>query len=189
MTRRLLVKTLYPGANLKRESILIHSYIFFLIIYWLRIDREFHDKALAELALVGIGVHHAGLTLEDRRCTEELFLSKVLRVVVSTSVRRFNHISGLVLTMLSIDLGRWRQPTWVLCANFVLLRSKCIYSAAHTVVVKGVKMFRNGINKEYSDLDVMQMMGRAGRPQFGKRTPRLWRVWSYPKAQITRVSL
>lgn len=45
-----------------------------------------------------------------------------------------------------------------------------IYLAAHTVVIKGVKMFQNGTTKEYSDLDVMQMMGRAGRPQFGKRT-------------------
>jgi ATP-dependent DNA helicase HFM1/MER3 len=35
------------------------------------------------------------------------------------------------------------------------------------VVIKGVKVFQNNVTKEYSDLDVMQMMGRAGRPQFG----------------------
>ncbi|EIW84852.1 DEAD-domain-containing protein [Coniophora puteana RWD-64-598 SS2] len=39
---------------------------------------------------------------------------------------------------------------------------------AHTVVIKGVKVFQNGQTKEYSDLDMMQMMGRAGRPQFDK---------------------
>ncbi|KAH8099579.1 DEAD-domain-containing protein [Cristinia sonorae] len=37
---------------------------------------------------------------------------------------------------------------------------------AHTVVIKGVKTFHNGNNQEYSDLDIMQMIGRAGRPQF-----------------------
>lgn len=42
-----------------------------------------------------------------------------------------------------------------------------LFAAAHTVVIKGVKIFQNNANKEYSDLDVMQMLGRAGRPQFG----------------------
>ncbi|KAF9227710.1 P-loop containing nucleoside triphosphate hydrolase protein [Gyrodon lividus] len=37
---------------------------------------------------------------------------------------------------------------------------------AHMVVIKGVKIYQNGEMREYSDLDVMQMMGRAGRPQF-----------------------
>ena len=110
MGRQLLVKTPCLGVNLKGKSILIPLY-FCLIVHSPRIDREFHDKTLAELALVGIGVHHAGLTLEDRRCTEELFLSKVLRVIVSTSVCRFNYVSELVLTMLSTDPGRWCQST------------------------------------------------------------------------------
>ena len=35
--------------------------------------------------------------------------------------------------------------------------------AAHTVVVKGVHMYQNGSNVEYSDLDIMQMIGRAVR--------------------------
>jgi ATP-dependent DNA helicase HFM1/MER3 len=38
-------------------------------------------------------------------------------------------------------------------------------------VIKGVKVFQNNATKEYSDLDVMQMMGRAGRPQFGVLMP------------------
>lgn len=37
---------------------------------------------------------------------------------------------------------------------------------AHIVVIKGVKLYQNGETKEYSDLEVLQMMGRAGRPQF-----------------------
>ncbi|KAI0822838.1 P-loop containing nucleoside triphosphate hydrolase protein [Trametes gibbosa] len=39
---------------------------------------------------------------------------------------------------------------------------------AHTVIIKGVKLFQNNSSQEYSDLDVMQMIGRAGRPQFDK---------------------
>lgn len=35
------------------------------------------------------------------------------------------------------------------------------FTAAHTVVIKGVKVFQNGATKEYSDLDIMQMIGRA----------------------------
>ncbi|KAL4077228.1 hypothetical protein V8B97DRAFT_1915333 [Scleroderma yunnanense] len=37
---------------------------------------------------------------------------------------------------------------------------------AHIVVIKGVKLYHNGQTKEYSDLEILQMMGRAGRPQF-----------------------
>lgn len=62
-----------------------------------------------------------------------------------------------------------------------------VFLAAHTVVLKGVHTFQNNMSVEYSDLDVMQMLGRAvcdsfsllcgdhlltsfrkGRPQFGK---------------------
>jgi ATP-dependent DNA helicase HFM1/MER3 len=51
-----------------------------------RIDHRFDDKVLADLALAGVGVHHAGLTFDDRRATEDLYLKKILRVIVSTSV-------------------------------------------------------------------------------------------------------
>jgi ATP-dependent DNA helicase HFM1/MER3 len=39
-----------------------------------------------ELAAAGIGAHHAGLDLSDKRLVEELFINRVLRVVVATSV-------------------------------------------------------------------------------------------------------
>ncbi|KAE9393645.1 P-loop containing nucleoside triphosphate hydrolase protein [Gymnopus androsaceus JB14] len=95
-----------------------------------RVDRIFNDKRLIELVSLGIGVHHAGLTTDDRRTVEELFLNKILRIVIATTT-----------------LG---------CRT------------AHTVVMKGVHTFQNNSSVEYSDLDVMQMLGRAGRPQFDK---------------------
>ncbi|TFY75843.1 hypothetical protein EWM64_g8169 [Hericium alpestre] len=84
-----------------------------------------------ELAQAGIGAHHAGLTIDDKRTVESLFLNKTLRVVVATS---------------TLAVG--------------------VNLPAHTVVIKGVKVFQNNAVQEYSDLDIMQMMGRAGRPQF-----------------------
>ena len=36
---------------------------------------------------------------------------------------------------------------------------------AHLVVIKSTQQYQTGGYKEYSDLDIMQMIGRAGRPQ------------------------
>ncbi|KAJ3852493.1 DEAD-domain-containing protein, partial [Lentinula lateritia] len=98
-----------------------------------RVDRIFNDKRLSEFASSGIGVHHAGLTPSDRRTIEELFLSKILRIVIAT-------------TTLAVGVNL----------------------PAHTVIIKGVHTFQNSSSVEYSDLDIMQMLGRAGRPQFDK---------------------
>ncbi|KAJ7685543.1 P-loop containing nucleoside triphosphate hydrolase protein [Mycena polygramma] len=98
-----------------------------------RVEHAFREKHLGELAAFGIGVHHAGLTLDDRRTVEDLYLRGVLRVVVATS---------------TLAVG--------------------VNLPAHTVVIKGVQIFQNNASIEYSDLDVMQMLGRAGRPQFDK---------------------
>ncbi|KAF8228506.1 P-loop containing nucleoside triphosphate hydrolase protein [Tricholoma matsutake] len=98
-----------------------------------RIEQSFSNDRLAEFASFGIGVHHAGLTLEDRRATEDLYLRKILRIIVATS---------------TLAVG--------------------VNLPAHMVVIKGVRTFQNNASVEYSDLDIMQMLGRAGRPQFDK---------------------
>ena len=81
-----------------------------------------------ELAHAGIGIHHAGLTLEDRQLTENLFLQGILKCLFATS---------------TLAVG--------------------VNLPAHTVIIKGVETWDNGEWREYSDLDVMQMMGRAVR--------------------------
>ncbi|KAG9318654.1 putative ATP-dependent DNA helicase MER3 [Chiua virens] len=96
-----------------------------------RIDQKFHDNDLTTLASLGIAVHHAGLSTDDRRAVEDLYLRKVLRVLIATS---------------TLAVG--------------------VNLPAQMVVIKGVKLYQNGEMREYSDLDIMQMMGRAGRPQF-----------------------
>ncbi|KZT69812.1 P-loop containing nucleoside triphosphate hydrolase protein, partial [Daedalea quercina L-15889] len=98
-----------------------------------RIEHTFQDKSLHKLAACGIGVHHAGMTPEDRRTTEDLYIKKILRIIFATS---------------TLAVG--------------------VNLPAHTVILKGVKVFQSNTLQEYSDLDIMQMMGRAGRPQFDK---------------------
>ncbi|KAJ6531293.1 hypothetical protein B0H19DRAFT_1242397 [Mycena capillaripes] len=93
-----------------------------------RIEQVFHEKHLGELAAFGIGVHHAGLTIDDRRAVENMYLKGVLRVVVATS---------------TLAVG--------------------VNLPAHTVVIKGVQIFQNNASVEYSDLDIMQMLGRAAK--------------------------
>ncbi|KAG8907978.1 Sec63 [Tulasnella sp. 403] len=96
-----------------------------------RRDASFHDPQLKALLAFGIGMHHAGLALDDRHLTEELYLSGSIRTLVATS---------------TLAVG--------------------VNLPAHTVVLKGTRMWSGSGWSEYSDLDVMQMLGRAGRPQF-----------------------
>ena len=37
---------------------------------------------------------------------------------------------------------------------------------AHLVIIKSTSQYINGETKDLSELDLMQMLGRAGRPQF-----------------------
>lgn len=107
-----------------------------LTLPWSRppgLEHSFIDKRIDELVKYGIGVHHAGINLDDRRTIEDLYLRKSLRILVATS---------------TLAVG--------------------VNLPAHMVVIKGVRTFQNNASVEYSDLDIVQMLGRAGRPQFDK---------------------
>ncbi len=69
-----------------------------------------HPILYVELANAGVGVHHAGLNIEDRRATEALYLDGSLRVVVATSVCYVVNERSLQLT-LGIDAGCRREPS------------------------------------------------------------------------------
>ena len=93
------------------------------------------DPALKHTLQFGIGLHHAGLTPEDRELCEELFAQCKIQVLVTTSTLAWG-----------------------------------VNLPAHLVVIKGTEYF-DGKTKRYQDFpitDVLQMMGRAGRPQFDK---------------------
>ncbi|KAG8989050.1 Sec63 [Tulasnella sp. 427] len=98
-----------------------------------RAEGRFQDAQLNVLLASGLGVHHAGLSMDDRKMTEEFYLTGQIRALVATS---------------TLAVG--------------------VNLPAHTVVIKGTQMWSGAAWTEYCDLDVMQMLGRAGRPQFGK---------------------
>lgn len=114
------------------------------------------DNVIA-LASVGIAIHHAGLNTDDRKAVEELYLRKALRVLVATSVWDFfySHL------LFSLSRRPWRLA--LICVSSVLpaMLTPHHHQAAQLVVIKGVKLYQNGEMREYSDLDIMQMMGRA----------------------------
>ncbi|XP_061587436.1 probable ATP-dependent DNA helicase HFM1 [Cololabis saira] len=89
------------------------------------------DTKLRDLVMLGIGYHHAGVVLSDRKKIEEAFILGDLPVLCTTS---------------TLAMG--------------------VNLPAHLVVIKSTMHYIGGSYTEYSEADVLQMIGRAGRPQF-----------------------
>ncbi|KAL7721190.1 U5 small nuclear ribonucleoprotein 200 kDa helicase [Entamoeba marina] len=98
-------------------------------------SKKFENEELKELIGVGIGIHHAGMSKDDRRLIEDLYADNHLQVLVSTATLAWG-----------------------------------VNLPAHTVIIKGTQVYspEAGHWEELSPMDVMQMIGRAGRPQFDK---------------------
>ncbi|KAI2667506.1 putative ATP-dependent DNA helicase HFM1 [Labeo rohita] len=84
-----------------------------------------HKQRYHNLFICGIGYHHAGMDVSDRKIIEEAF------TVVTTS---------------TLAMG--------------------VNLPAHLVVIKSTSHYVGGACEEYSEADLLQMIGRAGRPQF-----------------------
>ncbi|KAK6627517.1 hypothetical protein RUM44_009995 [Polyplax serrata] len=89
------------------------------------------DGRLKELVQVGIGYHHAGLTVSDKHKIQNLFVSGILPILVATS---------------TLAMG--------------------VNLPAHLVVIKSTQQYKAGHMEEYPESSILQMIGRAGRPQF-----------------------
>ncbi|KAG7808098.1 hypothetical protein KL924_003781 [Ogataea haglerorum] len=63
-----------------------------------------------------------------------------------------------------IETGFLSGKINVICCTSTLAAG--VNLPAYLVVIKGTKTWINGSLQEYSDLEVLQMIGRAGRPQF-----------------------
>ncbi|CAH7686816.1 putative ATP-dependent DNA helicase mer3 [Phakopsora pachyrhizi] len=98
---------------------------------------KFANKNLDDLSQKGIRIHHAGLEQLDRKQGEESFLTGRIKVLCTTS---------------TLSVG----------VNF----------PARCVIIRGTRSFKGANPKstdgfeDYSELDLAQMKGRAGRPQF-----------------------
>ncbi|XP_021066772.1 probable ATP-dependent DNA helicase HFM1 [Mus pahari] len=89
------------------------------------------DSKLKDALVYGVGYHHAGMELSDRKLVEGLFTSGDLPVLFTTS---------------TLAMG--------------------VNLPAHLVVIKSTMHYSGGVFEEYSETDILQMIGRAGRPQF-----------------------
>ena len=78
----------------------------------------------------GIGVHHAGMTVKDKKTVEDYFNNKFINIIVSTATLAWG-----------------------------------VNLPAHCVIIKGTQVYRPELGRwgELSFLDILQMMGRAGR--------------------------
>ncbi|ORX36116.1 Sec63 Brl domain-domain-containing protein [Kockovaella imperatae] len=94
---------------------------------------ESKDFNLKDILPFGFGIHHAGMSKEDRATVEELFLDGHIQVLCSTATLAWG-----------------------------------VNLPAHTVIIKGTQVYNpeKGKWSELSPQDVLQMLGRAGRPQF-----------------------
>lgn len=96
-------------------------------------SKNVKDPNLKDLLPFGFGIHHAGMTREDRGLVEELFADGSLQVLVCTATLAWG-----------------------------------VNLPAHTVIIKGTQIYSpaHGSWIELSSQDVLQMLGRAGRPQY-----------------------
>ncbi|RUS86869.1 hypothetical protein EGW08_005348, partial [Elysia chlorotica] len=97
-------------------------------------------SACLKLLHRGIGIHHAGLDIQDRRTVEDLFKASQLPICLL-----FLYFHDPVSTS-TLAMG--------------------VNLPAHLVVIKSTHFYNMGMVQEYSNMQVLQMIGRAGRPQF-----------------------
>ncbi|KAG7227175.1 hypothetical protein INR49_013974, partial [Caranx melampygus] len=89
------------------------------------------DTKLRDLVMLGVGYHHAGVDVSDRKLIEQAFTLGDLPVLFTTR---------------TLAMG--------------------VNLPAHLVVIKSTMQYVAGSCEEYSEADLLQMIGRAGRPQF-----------------------
>lgn len=113
---------------------------------------NFDEEELQIYAAHGIAFHHAGLSPDDRKKVELLFIEGKLNILCSTS---------------TLSLGV-NLPTFL-------------------VIIKGTKRWYNGSFHEYKETDILQMIGRAGRPQFETQGKAVIMTTSDQKVKYQRV--
>ncbi|KHE80313.1 P-loop containing nucleoside triphosphate hydrolase protein [Neurospora crassa] len=90
-------------------------------------------------------------------------LSRELQEIVRFGVA-FHHAGLDVQDRIAIEQHFLNGELSVICCTSTLAVG--VNLPCHTVVMKGTVAFMDDKLQEYSDLEIMQMLGRAGRPQF-----------------------
>ena len=94
---------------------------------------EVQNADLKDVLQYGFGIHHAGMSRDDRELVEDLFDKRHIAVLCTTATLAWG-----------------------------------VNLPAHAVIIKGTQIYdpTKGRWAELSPLDVLQMLGRAGRPQY-----------------------
>lgn len=92
-------------------------------------------------------------------------LNKDLQEIVSYGVA-FHHAGLDAVDRASVERSYLHGELHVICCTSTLAVG--VNLPCHTVVLKGTSVYVDNGLQECSDLEVMQMLGRAGRPQFDR---------------------
>lgn len=121
------------------------------------------NNELKDLLPYGFAIHHAGMTRVDRTLVEDLFADRHIQVLVSTATLAWGvnlpaHTVRFLLLAFLTHLNSIRHFNCLLRFNFFFSRQ---------VIIKGTQIYNpeKGRWVELGALDVLQMLGRAGRPQ------------------------
>ena len=121
------------------------------------------NPELRDLLPYGFAIHHAGMSRIDRTLVEDLFADKHIQV----DYQKIQNRPGQWWNCWTFDdtcrLNRFLQ---VLVSTSTLAWG--VNLPAHTVIIKGTQVYNpeKGRWVELGALDVLQMFGRAGRPQY-----------------------
>lgn len=147
------------------------------------------DAALKELLPFGFAIHHAGMQRADRSLVEDLFADGHVQVhilltlesVICVSIRSkavhmlMVHSMHMTHALHAASHQDWRsgRQIWHCLPHAQVLVSTATLAwgvnlPAHMVIIKGTQVYspEKGTWTELGALDVMQMFGRAGRPQY-----------------------
>lgn len=91
------------------------------------------------------------------------FHDPALRACVNAGVA-FHHAGLSAPDRSIVESGYLNGDINVICCTSTLAAG--VNLPCHFVIIKNTVAWQDAGPKEYSDLDVMQMLGRAGRPQF-----------------------
>ena len=139
-----------------------------------------------ELLVCGVAYHHAGLDATDRKALEGMFTKGEIPVLcmcinnqiayqIDHKICTHKHTNPFnantmfsytfIYTHLYIHICIYIYIT-DLCLVCTSTLAMGVNLPAHLVVVKGTMQYANSGFTEYSESQILQMIGRAGRPQF-----------------------
>ena len=170
---------------------------------------ECSDVVLRSVIPCGIGIHHAGMTRSDRDRVERLFRDRRLNVLCSTATLAWGvnlpahtvvikgafcllFVCCLFVVVLFVILLTFVYTS--LFSSFLLVFSSSLFSLFFFSFSTGTQVYdpSKGGHVELSPQDVMQMIGRAGRPGYDSSgegiigTPQFLKFYFYFFFQTTK---